>query len=84
MQKKYIYAGALALLTLPVYSQVARKVVKGADGQYPEYVEFNPRTAPTFTNRAVIVSDRNQTSFADAAIISKETDQGGTTHYRLQ
>lgn len=84
MQKKFIYAGMLAFMSFQVSAQIASRVIKGSVGEHPEYIEFAPRAAPVFNNKAIIVSDKNQVSFSDAAVIGKETDLNGTTHYRLQ
>ena len=84
MQKKFIYAGIFAFMSFQGYAQVASRVIKGSIGEHPEYIEFGSRSAPDFKSKAVIVSDKNQVSFSDAAVIGKETDLNGTTHYRLQ
>ncbi len=84
MKKNFIYAGIFAFMSFQGYAQVASKVIKGKLGESPEYIEFASSSAPYFNNKAVIVSDKNQVSFSDAAIIGKENDLNGTTHYRLQ
>ena len=84
MQKKFIYAGIFAFMSFQGFAQVASRVIKGSIGEHPEYIEFGSRSAPDFKSKAVIVSDKNQVSFSDAAVIGKETDLNGTTHYRLQ
>ena len=86
MQKKFTCAGMiiLAFTSFQISAQVASRVIKGSVGEHPEYIEFASRAAPLFNNKAIILSDKKQVTYLDAAVIGKETDLKGITHYRLQ
>lgn len=87
MRKFLSISASLMLITLTVFSQNAKRVVKGNDGMYPSFVTFDATSAPTFEKGKIHLTDANArvTSTSSAtSLAGYERDITGMDNYRYQ